>query len=176
MNQVIEKITKKRPTCLEGFNVSSTDAVLPTNWNNGDSFITKQISCTCGNSQLKLLTYEFIEKKGFFKKREIVKKCSPVYVECPECNSNKLLFNPEVHGWNGEQNENKPQLDSVGAVPFTDKAGKVYVTYSYQGTENYEEMLEDDELDNPQDFFDTFTVYFEETEQKLSLVTTDECA
>lgn len=176
MNDIIKKIINELPNCLNKFNVNDTDVTLSSSWNNGDSFITKQVSCTCGNNQLRLLTYELIEMKGFFKKREMVTKYAPVFVECPECNKNQLLFDPEIHGWNGSQNHDESQLKINDAVHFSDNVGRVFVNYSYQGTENYQEMLEDEDIDNPQDYFDTFSVYFEEEGNDINEVTSDECA
>jgi len=176
MNKAIEKIISKIPSCLDEFQVEDIDMKLPSSWNSGESFITKQISCTCGNEKLKILTYEFIETKGIFKKRKIITKIAPVFTECPECNKAQLIFDSEIHGWNGAQNKSESQSKINDAILFSENAGMVFVNYSYQGIENYQKMLEDEDIDNPQDYFDTFSVYFEEKNCEIKEVISDECA
>ncbi len=50
------------------------------------------------------------------------------------------------------------------------------MNYSYQGAENYEDLV-DEGVDNPEDFFDTFTVLVENADTNgLVEVVSSECA
>lgn len=175
MNPVLEVLRSKRLSCLSQFELTPFGEPLPTSWNTGDSFITNKISCACGSTVGRLLVNQLKETKGFFKKKITYQNISPVYFECSKCNSKDLLFSSYIHGWNGELEKGlTPNVDS--AVYVSDNGGNVIVNYSYQGIENYEELLEDKEISNPQDYFDTFSIYFKDSSGLIIEVTTDECA
>lgn len=176
METTIEKLKKETPKNLSGFRLNIFTGELPSKWNQGNAFVTKSVSCSCGNKENYLLTYEGIVKKGFFRKRIIAIKCSPAFMECPKCGKKEVIFNPEIHGWTGAFEESLPELNFDGAKRISDKSGEIIVNYSYQGTENYEEMLQDPEIDTPSDYFDTFSIYFREPNGAITEVISDECA
>ena len=53
--------------------------------------------------------------------------------------------------------------------------GTVIVVYSYQGIENYEDLIEGGAA-NPENFFDTFAVYFAEQGGAHREIVSYECA
>ena len=175
MNFALEVLRSKKLSCLSHFELTPFHEVLPTSWNTGDSFITNKISCLCGSVEGRLLVNQVKETKGVFKKKITCQNTSPIYFECSRCNSKELLFSSHIHGWNGEME--KGLMPDVGSVVYvSDKVGNVIVNYSYQGIENYEELIEDKEISNPQDYFDTFSVYFKDSSGLIVEVITDECA
>ena len=176
MNLILEQLKKHVPRFLTPFNAREYHGKLPTSWNVGEAFVSKEIFCKCGNENFFLLTYELREKKGIFRKKAVITKYAPVYLHCSKCGLNGELFNPEMHGWNGEFGDSPPELTKNGAVLFSENAGEIVVNYSYQGVENYQEMIDDPDISNPEDYFDTFTIYFRENNGELLEVTSCECA
>ncbi|GAB1267021.1 hypothetical protein NBRC116493_02740 [Aurantivibrio infirmus] len=157
MEQLIKELFEKTPKCLSELKTSVSDVQLPRSWNSGPLFTTKLISCKCGNEELELHTAQRKASKGFFKKKEVTEYYPPVKVSCTKCNNSTTIFNPEVHGWNGETEESLGTPQEVELMPYSPGMGEVYVNYSYQGVENYEDLVEEG-VKNPEDFFDTFTV------------------
>lgn len=176
MNSILEQIKEQIPRCLTPFDKQEYLGKLPTSWNLGEAFISQKVSCKCGSENFFLLTHELREKKGFFRKKEVITKHPPVYLHCSNCGLKEELFNPEIHGWNGEFDDSPPVLTENGAVMFSENVGEIVVNYSYQGLENYEEMIDDPDINNPEDYFDTFTIYFRENNGELLEVTSCECA
>ena len=84
---------------------------------------------------------------------------SPVFVACEHCAQTELLFDASIHGWDGMVSPGEERVSASTANSFKPVAGTVIVNYSYQGIENYEELL-DDGVPNPEDYFDTLSIYF----------------
>lgn len=175
MYSTLEKILARPPSLLEKFRVIGS-APAPEDWNSGPEFATRQIGCICGSEHLQVATLQRSETKGIFRKKQIITYIPPVYVSCPACSRRELLFDAAVHGWDGQAPGERQASDSSNLVPYKDSSGSVLVNYSYQGIENYEDLLEDG-TENPQDYFDTFTVYFREKDARaLEQVISCECA
>ena len=68
-----------------------------------------------------------------------------------KCRVRKLLFDPRIHGYDGE-NDGCASITGEGEpIEFSKDVGTVIVNYSYQGLENYEELISDG-VKNPQDY------------------------
>jgi len=78
-----------------------------------------------------------------------------------------------MHGWGGEQGESASRVGENPPELFRTTPGNVYINYSYQNGENYQDLI-DDGCTNPEDFFDTFTIYFRS--DSLIEVVSYECA
>lgn len=92
-----------------------------------------------------------------------------------KCRVRKLLFDPRIHGYDGE-NDGCASITGEGEpIEFSKDVGTVIVNYSYQGIENYEELISDG-VKNPQDYFDTFTAYFARKGGRPIDVVSYECA
>lgn len=160
MQDIITSIKLKTPTLLKSFKLEIVpNALLPSTWNQGDNFVTQKLSCACSNQQLQVLTCQNKQTKGFFRKKEVIEYLAPVNIHCTSCNTTSLLFNPNIHGWNGQLDEQTTETDLQVTQLYTDDLGEVMVNYSYQNAENYQDLL-DDNIANPQDYFDTITIYF----------------
>lgn len=127
--------------------------------NDDDCFFLKNVRCKCGNDHLNVITTITKKtKKGLFKTKEIINHLAPLHLECPECKTGNLLFDPKVHGWDGENGDSASLTGEDGELIFNDFPAKVYVELSYQGEDSYEELVEDG-ISNVQDYFDTFNLY-----------------
>jgi hypothetical protein len=157
MQNILERLVAAPPTLLDGFRVLG-EITSPDGWNSGPAFVTRQIGCGCGSPELQVLTRQVVRTTGFLRKRQRASSVPPVYVSCPRCGRRALLFDPAIHGWDG-MSQPRAQASDGGLVPFRAAAGRVAVNCSYQGTENYKELFADG-VPHPQDFFDTFTVYY----------------
>lgn len=160
MEQLVKELFEKTPKCISALKTFVADVQLPHSWNSGPLFTTKLIACKCGSEELELHTAQRKISKGFFKKKEVTEHYPPIKVSCTNCKNSTIIFNPEVHGWNGEIDESLGMPQEVELMPYSSGTFKVYVNYSYQGIENYEDLV-DDGVKNPEDFFDTFTVLVE---------------
>ncbi|MFD2095003.1 hypothetical protein ACFSJ3_03340 [Corallincola platygyrae] len=106
-----------------------------------------------------LKVYKSEEVTGFFRKKTIASYWAPAYLKCPECGAEKLIFDPRKHGWDGEMGEDCSITEQGQLTSFSDTPGKVYVCCTFQGAENYEELVSEG-VKNPQDYFDTFSLWF----------------
>ncbi len=171
---VLEKLTATPPTLLADFRVVG-EVPSPETWNWGREFVTRQIACACGSPALRVATRQSAAAPGVGK-QEAVTRLPPVYLSCPRCGRRALLFDAALHGWNGQVAPGGRAAEARGLVPFRESVGEVLVTCSYQGIENYQELFEDG-ISDPQDYFDTFTVYYREPGQAgFESVVSCECA
>ncbi len=160
MEKLIDKLKQKTPRFLLEYTADIIhNSTIPNNWNQGVSFVTKKLKCSCGSSDFKLLTTPLIEIKGFFKKKKVITHLAPIHSECTDCNKSTLLLNPITHGWSGEFNDSASMIGSGNPQLYSVSKGSILVNYSYQNEENYEELLEE-KIEMPEDYFDTVTVYF----------------
>lgn len=160
MEQIIEELKKRKPSFVSSFEIEEvSNSILPKKWNKSDLFTTKNISCTCGQKQQFLLSSQSKETKGLFKKKEVTTHLAPIQIKCGACNKITLLLNPEIHGWSGEFRESAALIGSDEPQMYSTEPGDVYVNYSYQGVENYQDLIEDN-IPKPENYFDTVTIYF----------------
>ncbi len=160
MEGQIEDLKLKKPKFLSAFETEIlSNSILPSKWNQSEFFITKNVFCCCGQKQQHLLSTPIIETKGLFKKREVLNHLAPIHIRCSVCNKTNLLLNPEVHGWSGEFKESAAMIGEGEPQLYSDSTGEVIVNYSYQGSENYQQLIEEN-ISNPEDCFDTVTIYF----------------
>ena len=122
-----------------------------------------------------MLTHQRKEEHGLIRKKHRLLSVAPVYLECGQCGRRARLFSPGCDGWNGQiEPEADPDADS--AVYLDGEPSRIIVNYSYQGMENYLDVLDDESIDNPQDYFDTFTVYRQDMNGNIEEVLSEECA
>ena len=160
MQLIIQQLKVKKPSFLSSFEIGDvSNSILPNKWNQGESFVTKNISCLCGQKQFFLLTSQFKETVGLFKKKEVINHLAPVQTKCSECERTCFLFNPEIHGWSGEFNISAAQIGKDEPQLYSSASGEIFVNYSYQGEENYQDLIEDN-ISNLEDYFDTVSIYF----------------
>lgn len=176
MSLSITDLTNEHLHCLKGLNSVQVSKKLPTNWNNGSAFVTKQITCKCGKQELILKSSSIKKTRGFFKKKEIIERYAPIAIGCISCGFEKVIFDPREHGYNGVLGMHSSIVGESEVTPIHKEPVEVYVNYSYQGIENYEDLIEEGII-NPADYFDTFQVYFLEKQRpELQLLVAYECA
>jgi hypothetical protein len=142
----------------------------------GPEFVTKEISCKCSCTEFYMRTVARAEKVGFLRKRTIVRHAAPFYLSCAACQRMALLFDPAIHGWNGQMPGATATQIADDSLSLIADRGNVFVNYSYQSPENYEELVEGG-IENGEDYFDTFTVYFRPKGQRdLEEIGSYECA
>jgi hypothetical protein len=173
---VVEQLKARTPKGLQNFRASIDNVALPDTWSAGLLFVTKAIRCTCGAIDLQLKTLQRTETKGLFKKRVVVTHAAPIHLSCPACSRSALLFDPAIHGWNGQEPGSSPSPVDEASLTLAPERGNVFVNYSYQSPEEYAELVAEG-VGNAEDYFDTFTVYFRPAgEQGLVQVASYECA
>ncbi len=175
MNQLIDEIKTWLPSHLKQF--TTADDISPEKWNTGPSFNTCSIACSnCGSGIFRLRSHVTRRTKGWFRKQTVTEVSSPIYLNCSDCSAEYLLFNSELHGWIAQDpDRDKPDV-KLTRPPSTEVCGSFLITFSYQGVENYEDIIEEG-CQNPEDFFDTFTIYIRDnTDQEYAQLCTFECA
>ena len=100
---------------------------------------------------------------------------APIYLECPICLTKSLIFNPAIHGWDGENGDNASLVGKNEPQKINDSPRRVIVDYSFQDPESYAELM-DDGIENPEDYFDVFIVNTVNTAGELEEVVSYECA
>ena len=164
IDNVLNKFARKKPRCLNYFDIEEAPSDIKNNWVQGPEFLSKLIKCKCGETALNV--YASSSKEMLL---------APIFIECPKCLSKHLIFDPTVHGWDGENGddvslvgENEPRL--VNNIPR-----RVIVDYSYQGPDNYAELIEGG-IKNPEDYFDVFIVSTVNDSGGLEEVVSYECS
>lgn len=160
----LKELKDKSPRFISGYkNETTSNSELPKKWNQSESFVTKQIACSCGSKNFHLNSSQVVQIKGLFKKREIITHLAPLTTECPKCKTSALLLDPTKHGWSGEFGQSASLVGENEPTPFAKETGEILINYSYQSFENYEDLQEDG-ISNLEDYFDTVTVYFKSQE------------
>ena len=172
---VIDQLKTRVPSSLKTFVAVDTAVELPAR-NAGPEFVTKEIRCGCGCAEFYMRSVARTESKGLFKKRHVTRHDPPFYLCCAGCRRIALLFDPAIHGWNGQMPGASASEIDEGSLSLTPDEGNVVVNYSYQSSDNYEELAEEG-IENAEDYFDTFTIYFRPIGQgDLREVGSYECA
>ena len=174
MNKVLSQLTNTIPRHLSGFIVSK-EVTSPEKWNAGEEFVTYRIECVCGEKSLLLDSSRVTEDYEYFSEVDQNQYYAPFKVTCPECRRMITVFDPRKHGWDGRNGD----CSSIVGQEFThveSDAGTVIFTVSFQGVDNYEELIEEG-VEHPEDYFDTFTIYFRATgKEKFQQIGSYECA
>ncbi len=153
----------KKPGCFKSFNLVDAQDVK-TGWVTGSEFLSKYVICKCGNGALNIYA-------SFGNDMNL----APLVVECPICGVKEEIFNPEIHGWDGENGDNCSSVGESEPKLLPVSPTRLVTEYSYQGAENYEDLIEEGVV-NPEDYFDTFALYSVSDSGKLSEVVSYECA
>ena len=181
MNELLKILTSDAPSCLEKFELTPTEIKSSSGMPFRDEFVHALLNCKCGADKFFASACRIEEMVGFFKKKSVVFYSGPVRLACGHCGISTLVFEPDKHGWNGEMDMRSGLLEAADIEPELSacfsEPGAIAVCYSFQGLDNYQELVDDDEITNPQDFFDTFeiTISFDGL-KKFREITSHECA
>ena len=170
--ELIDKLLSSTPRCLKVFETSDSEEIIKEKFHLTKEFTSRKITCGCGNSDLLLQAYKTSETKGFFKKTKEDSFWAPGFIVCPKCEKRTLVFDPRKHGWDGEMGENCLIVEEGELVTVKQDADNIYVYFSYQNPENYEDF-EPDGIKNSEDYFDMFGIVFAANEE---LIFEYECA
>lgn len=160
---VYSNFIHRKPACFGSFDLLDAKEVK-SNWPQGPEFITKFVACECGETLLNV--YASFENEMHL---------APIELECPKCKTRSEVFNPEKHGWDGQNGDSCSLVGESEPKLFNQSPTKVVVEFSYQGEENYEELMNDG-IENPEDYFDVFSLYTASEKGKLDEVVSYECA
>jgi len=95
-DQIAEKICANPPSCVAGFNLSSTK--LPVSWD--DAFKTVyQIRCKCGSETGKILGYPLKDYNPSYDSNLLV---TPIAFRCDQCSTATEILDTAVHGYHAE--------------------------------------------------------------------------
>jgi hypothetical protein len=162
---MFNRLKAATPRCLAEFQTQEASAEFAGSRYSKSHFVTKRVACVCGSQELELLACRTDDGDYL----------APISAQCPKCASQHLLFNPAIHGWDGESGASASRVSNREAIPVAATPGSVIVVYSYQGLENYEDLIAEG-VANPEDFFDTFAVYFGVGDREPTQVVSYECA
>ena len=137
---VIDQLKTRVPSSLKTFVAVDAAVELPARWNTGPEFVTKEIRCGCGCAEFYMRSVARTESRGLFKKRHVTHYDPPFYLSCAGCRRMALLFDPAIHGWDGQMPGASASEIDEGSLSLTPDRGTVVVNYSYQGSDNYEEL------------------------------------
>ncbi len=164
MNNILENFIHKKPRCLKSFEIEDLPKGINTNWSDGPEFLSKLVKCKCGNNVFNVYASSNEEMT-----------LAPVYLECPNCLTKDLIFDPTIHGWDGENGDCASLVGEKEPQKLYDSPRKVIIDYSYQGVDSYAELI-DDGIENPEDYFDVFIINTLSESGKLEEVVSYECA
>ncbi len=163
---LLNELKDAQPRCLQAFKTSAPDKRLQQRFHLSEEFTSRKILCPCGNQDLTVTAYKTTATRGFFRKNKVDSFWAPAFVSCPTCQHKALLFDPREHGWDGELGAAASIVEAGDLVQVNAQPASIYVCYSYQNLENYQE-LQVDGVSNPEDFFDTFALYIGTEERAL---------
>ena len=161
---ILNKFIRKQPKCLSNFNIVDIPTDIKDDWAQGPEFLSKLIKCKCGEEALNVYASSNEEML-----------LAPIYLECPKCSAKHLIFDPGIHGWDGEIGENASMIGESEPQLVNTTPQRVIVDYSYQGPENYAELIADG-IKNPEDYFDVFVVSTANDSGELKEVVSYECS
>lgn len=147
-------------------------------WQQGSEFIKRHIRCTCGSQGFFLKASIRFRTHGFFRRKPLVEYDAPYFWVCTQCIFSRLLFDPDRHGWDGQDPDAERSTTDESELMVESEAKQFMVCYSYQGEANYDDLIAEG-ISNPEDFFDTFSLYarpLSESEQRWCCVNAFECA
>lgn len=163
-SNILNKFIHKKPRCLENFDTDDTPTEIKNNWVQGPEFLSKLIKCKCGEEELYV--YASSNKEMLL---------APIYLECPKCLSKSLIFDPTIHGWDGENGDSTSLIGEIKPKKVYETPRRVIVNYSFQNPDNYAELMEDG-IDKPEDYFDVIIINTINDGGKLEEVVSYECA
>ncbi len=163
---LLNDLKNSEPSCLQVFKTSEPEQHLQNRFHLTSEFTSRKILCDCGNHKLSVEAYKTSETKGFFRKTKVDSFWAPAFISCSTCHKKTLIFDPRKHGWDGERGDSCSVAEEGDLVQVNASPDSVYVSYSYQNLENYED-LQADGVSNPEDYFDTFALYIGTEDQAL---------
>jgi hypothetical protein len=163
MSIVYETFIRRKPKCFKSFELENSVGI-ESDWVSSPEFLSKFVKCSCGNKELNI--YSSSNGELFL---------APVLLECPKCNIKEEIFTPEKHGWNGEHGDNDSIIGDADPVLRNSAPTRIVAEYSYQGEENYEDLIEDGIM-NPENYFDMFAIYTVTENGQLNKIVSYECA
>ena len=165
MESIYASFINKKPRCFNDFELEDVQgADSPWAKGCGPEYLTKLVRCACGNCELNIYASS---GSGM--------NLAPIHIECPNCNYKAEVFNPENHGHDGELGHYCSFAGREEAKKITESPIRLVVEYSYQGEENYKELLEEG-IENLEDYFDVFAIYTMDNSGNLKEVVSYECA
>lgn len=164
IKNIFEKFKDEKPRCLEGFDIEDCPGEVANSWLQGPEFLSKLVKCKCGESEL----YVYASSND-----EML--LAPIYLECPKCLTKDLIFDPTIHGWDGENGDSASLVGGKEPKKINSTPRRIIVNYSFQGEENYADLM-DDGIKNPQDYFDVFIINTLNVSGELEEVVSYECA
>lgn len=160
---IYSKFINRKPACFKSFSLLDAKGVK-SDWPSSPEYISKLVACECGETLLDIYA-------SFGNEMHL----APIELECPKCKNKSEIFNPTKHGWDGENGDCCSLIGESEPKLFNKSPTKVVVEFSYQGEENYEELINDG-IKNPEDYFDVFALYTVSENGKLDEVVSYECA
>lgn len=162
MNTLIDSLSSKTPSAFTKFTSSIVNTDLLNTKNTGTDYVTRQIACICGNKLLHLKTVQKKELRGVCSKSIFTSVAPPIYVVCSTCQRTTLLFDPVIHGWNGELERIPDQDSALSLYRFRESPGNIYVQYSYRNPEKYS-AIRDNGVEDIENYFDSFTLLYSDS-------------
>ena len=145
---LLEKLKNSTPHFLKEFKVYAPDKNIIESINLSGEYTTKGVSCACGNNELVVFAYKEDTEEG-------TDYWAPAYLHCPKCGSRELVFDPRLHGYDAQEGDCYSIVEQGNLNAVNSKPEKIYVSYCYTNTEDFE----NEDISNLEDYFDMFALY-----------------
>lgn len=120
-------------------------------------FVAFTLTCKCGNRSLVPAATPVDSNHQKVPLESAAMLLAPVVVSCPECGNSSIVFDPRVHGWDGQIGESASAIGDDDPSPCFSTGGLIQVDVSYQGEESYSNLAADG-VQNLEDYFDTISI------------------
>lgn len=125
----------------------------------GSEYRYWQVFCQCGERRLQLLSYP--QPRSLLTQLATLSRVyhlAPLWVVCAKCKTPKLLFHPNVHGYDAEFGQASDIHGEGEESVFNATAQEIYVGLSYKWLSGYTTKSEK-EIVNLEDYFDHICVF-----------------
>ena len=155
-NKYVEYSRHFPPRCIRALNPVSV-ADVPPEVRLHDAMLYFRVSCPCGEKVVHLLGYNYHD--AAYPKDDVF--LGPLAIECPKCSRISELMNPEIHGYDGEQDGSCTRTGEGERIRYeTPCCGQTKLEllpgFSYNMEDFDEDFAGREEAQRPQDFFDWF--------------------
>jgi len=157
----LKRIQSVKPKLFSGLNAKAVTSDLVGVKDYGLEYQYWQVSCQCGERKLQLLNYP--QRRSWLTQIATLSKVyylAPLWVLCLSCDTPKLLFHPNVHGYDAEAGQASDIHGEGDESVFNLTPREIYVGLSYKWFSGYITKGEK-EIVNIEDYFDHICVFMQ---------------
>lgn len=157
----LKRIQSAKPKMFSDVNATAVTSGSIGIKDYGQEYRYWRLSCSCGETKLQLLNYP--QPRNLFTQLATLSKVyylAPLWVNCTKCETPKLLFHPNVHGYDAEFGQASDIHGEGEESVFNTTPKEVYVGLSYKWLSGYTTESEN-QIANVEDYFDHICVFMQ---------------